>query len=447
MDISTITDAFGDVALQQPSTGVIIATILAAVLLLMSAFASGSEIAFFSLSPSDVAELEDGKFDADKKIQNLRDDSERTLATILIANNFVNVTIIMLLNYVIAGVISFGERALLLQFLFTTVILTFLLLLYGEIMPKVYARQDPLKFCRRCVGGVMFARKLFWPIENILLKSGMIAEKIIQKENHVLSVDDLEQALELTDKNDIKDEQNMLKGIIRFGDETAKEVMTSRQNIVDLDIRSNYTDVLKCIEDNNYSRIPVYQDNTDNIRGILYIKDLLPHLTKSSNFRWQSLIRPPYFVPETKKIDDLLREFQENKVHIAIVVDEFGGTSGIVTLEDILEEIVGEINDEYDEEEKFYSKLNYNTFIFEGKTLLTDLCRILNVDDEEFEEVEGDADTLAGLLLEIKGDFPSIHEKIDYKNYTFEVMNVEERRISKIKVTVHPVRNQEEEKK
>ena len=443
MDISTITDAFGDVALQQPTTGVIIATILAAVLLLMSAFASGSEIAFFSLSPSDVAELEDGKFDADKKIQNLRDDSERTLATILIANNFVNVTIIMLLNYVIAGVISFGERALLLQFLFTTVILTFLLLLFGEIMPKVYARQDPLKFCRRCVGGVMFARKLFWPIENILLKSGMLAEKIIQKENHVLSVDDLEQALELTDKNDIKDEQNMLKGIIRFGDETAKEVMTSRQNIIDLDIRSNYADVLKCIEDNNYSRIPVYQDNTDNIRGILYIKDLLPHLTKNSNFRWQSLIRPPYFVPETKKIDDLLREFQENKVHIAIVVDEFGGTSGIVTLEDILEEIVGEINDEYDEEEKFYSKLNYNTFIFEGKTLLTDLCRILNVDDEEFEEVEGDADTLAGLLLEIKGDFPSIHEKIDYKNYTFEVMNVEERRISKIKVTVHPVRNQE----
>ena len=447
MDISTITDAFGDVVLQQPTTGVIIATILAAVLLLMSAFASGSEIAFFSLSPSDVAELEDGKFDADKKIQNLRDDSERTLATILIANNFVNVTIIMLLNYVIAGVISFGERALLLQFLFTTVILTFLLLLFGEIMPKVYARQDPLKFCRRCVGGIMFARKLFWPIENILLKSGMMAEKIIQKENHVLSVDDLEQALELTDKNDIKDEQNMLKGIIRFGDETAKEVMTSRQNIVDLDIRSNYADVLKCIEDNNYSRIPVYQDNTDNIRGILYIKDLLPHLTKSSNFRWQSLIRPPYFVPETKKIDDLLREFQENKVHIAIVVDEFGGTSGIVTLEDILEEIVGEINDEYDEEEKFYSKLNYNTFIFEGKTLLTDLCRIVNVDDEEFEEVEGDADTLAGLLLEIKGDFPSIHEKIDYKNYTFEVMNVEERRISKIKVTVHPVRNQEEEKK
>ena len=407
MDISTITDAFGDVVLLYPSTGVLVAAGLAAILLGASAFASGSEIAFFSLSPADVAELEDEKTDADRKIMMLREDSERTLATILITNNFVNVTIIMLLNYVFAGIVEFGPKAYWLQFLIITVVLTFLLLLFGEIMPKVYARQDSLKFCRRCVNGIMFSRKLFWPLENVLLKSGIVAEKIIQKENHVLSVDDLEQALELTDKNDIKDEQSMLKGIIRFGDETAKEVMTSRQNIIDLDIRSTYPEVLKCIEENNYSRIPVYQDNTDNIRGVLYIKDLL--------------------------------------VHIAIVVDEFGGTSGIVTLEDILEEIVGEINDEYDEEEKFYSKLNYNTFIFEGKTLLSDFCKILNVDDEEFEEVEGDADSLAGLLLEIKGDFPSMHEKIDYKNYTFEVMNIEERRISKIKVTVHPVKENVED--
>ena len=245
--------------------------------------------------------------------------------------------------------------------------------------------------------------------------------------------------LELTDKEDIKDEKSMLQGIIRFGDETAKEVMTSRQDIVDLDIHSSFQEVLKCIVDNNYSRIPVYQDNTDNIRGILYIKDLLPYLSKPTNFRWQSLIRPPYFVPETKKIDDLLREFQDNKIHIAIVVDEFGGTCGLVTLEDILEEIVGEINDEFDEEERTYSKLNYNTYIFEGKTLLSDFCRILNLDDEEFSEVEGDADSLAGLLLEIKGDFLSMHEKIDYKNYEFEIMEIEERRISKVKVTVHPV--------
>ncbi len=369
----------------------------------------------------------------------LRDDSERTLATILIANNFVNVTIIMLCNYIFGSLVKFKSEWL--EFLCITVLLTFLLLLFGEIMPKVYSRQTPLKFCRRVVGGVMFLRKLFWPLETILIRSGMLAEKVMQKENRQLSVDDLEQALELTDKNDIKEEQSMLQGIIRFGDETAKEVMTSRQDIVDLDIRSSYADVLKCIVENNYSRIPVYQDNTDNIRGVLYIKDLLPHLGKPASFRWQSLIRPPYFVPETKKIDDLLREFQENKIHIAIVVDEFGGTCGIVTLEDILEEIVGEINDEFDEDEKTYSKLNYNTYLFEGKTLLSDFCRILQIDDDEFSDVEGDADTLAGLLLEIKGDFLSIHEKIDYLNYTFEVVGLEERRISRVKVIIHEKKN------
>ena len=433
-----ILNSLDQVQLLTPSVEAIIAGVLALLLLVVSGFASGSEIAIFSLSPNYVSELEEGKIDTDRKIIELREDSERTLATILITNNLVNVTIIMLCNYFFAHVVDFG-RAYWLQFLCITILLTFLLLLFGEIMPKVYSAHKPVDFCRKVVGPICFCRKIFYPFASILIHSGILAEKVVQKENHVLSVDELEQALELTDKDDIKNEQSMLQGIIRFGDETAKEVMTSRQNIVDLDIQSTYAEVLKCIVENNYSRIPVYQDNTDNIRGILYIKDLLPHLDKPASFRWQSLIRPPYFVPETKKIDDLLREFQENKVHIAIVVDEFGGTSGIVTLEDIMEEIVGEINDEYDEEEKFYSKLNYNTFVFEGKTLLADFCRILNIDADEFAEVEGDADTLAGLLLEIKGDFPSMHEKLDYKNYSFEVMGIEERRISKIKVTVHPV--------
>lgn len=416
-------------------------------LLVVSGFASGSEIAFFSLSPSDIDEVDLERTPTDKNIRMLREDSERTLATILITNNFVNVTIIMLCNFVFGSMVHFGPKAYWLEFLSITIILTFLLLLFGEIMPKVYSRQEPLRFCRRTVGGILVLRKIFWPLESLLIHSGVIAEKIVQKEKHLLSVDDLEQALELTDKEEIKDEQSILQGIIRFGDETAKEVMTSRQDIVDLDIRSSFTDVLKCIVENNYSRIPVYQNNTDNIRGVLYIKDLLPHLSKPASFRWQSLIRPPYFVPETKKIDDLLREFQENRVHIAIVVDEFGGTSGLVTLEDILEEIVGEINDEYDEEEKNYSKLNYNTYIFEGKTLLSDFCKILNIGDEEFSEVEGDADTLAGLLLEIKGDFPSVYEKLNYKNYSFEIMEVEDRRISKVKVIVHPLPKSEIEEK
>ncbi len=423
------------VVFQSPTSGVLIAAVLAAFLLLLSGFASASEIAFFSLSPNDVEELEPDHSQVDQQIEMLRDDSERTLATILITNNLVNVTIIMLSNYVLRNILVF--KAVWLEFLCITVLLTFILLLFGEIMPKVYSRQNPLKFCRLGARYIVVLRRLFWYLENILLMSGTFAEKLVQKENRQLSVDDLEQALELTNKNDIKDEQKMLQGIIRFGDETSKEVMTPRQDIVDLDIRSTYADVLNCIVENNYSRIPIYQDNDDNIRGVLYIKDLLPYLSKPSNFRWQSLIRPPYFVPETKKIDDLLREFQSNKVHIAIVVDEFGGTSGIVTLEDILEEIVGEINDEYDEEEKFYSKLSSNVYLFEGKTLLSDFTKILNIDDDEFSEVEGDADSLAGLILEIKGDFPSVHERISYRNYTFEIMEVEERRISKIKVTVN----------
>ena len=424
----------------QPITfGVVLAIAIAVALLFLSGFASGSEIAFFSLSPQDLDELDPEKRDEDKSIAMLRDDSERTLATILIANNFVNVTIIMLCNFILGSLVQF--RSELLEFFFITIVLTFLLLLFGEIMPKVYSRQSPLKFCRRVVGGIVFLRKFFWPLETILIKSGMLAEKVVQKETRQLSVDDLEQALELTDKEDIKDEKSMLQGIIRFGDETAKEVMTSRQDIVDLDIRSSYSDVLECVVKNNYSRIPVYQDNTDNIRGVLYIKDLLPHINKPASFRWQSLIRPPYFVPETKKIDDLLREFQENKVHIAIVVDEFGGTCGLVTLEDILEEIVGEINDEFDEDETMYSKLNYNTYLFEGKTLLSDFCRILQINADEYADVEGDADTIAGLLLELKGDFLSIHEKIDYLNYTFEVVGVEERRISRVKVIVHEKKN------
>ncbi len=437
---SFLVDFSSYISVNPIDVNVVVAILLVILLLLLSGFASASEIAFFSLSPTDVESLDPDKSSSDKLIELLRDDSERTLATVLITNNLVNVAVIMLCNYIFGSLFTFGAEWL--QFLCVTILLTFLLLLFGEIIPKVYSRRRPLAFCRKAVKGIMFFRRLFWPIETILLKSGAFAEKVIQKENRQLSVDELEQALELTDKEEIKDEQSMLQGIIRFGDETAKEIMTSRQDIVDLDIRCSYDTVLKCIVENNYSRIPVYQDNQDNIRGVLYIKDLLPHLSKGANFRWQSLIRPPYFVPETKKIDDLLRDFQENKVHIAIVVDEFGGTSGIVTLEDILEEIVGEINDEFDEDERNYTKLASNTYLFEGKTLLKDFLKILNLPDDEFDDIEGDADSLAGLLLEIKGDFPAVHEVLIYKDYKFEVLEIEERRISKVKVTVCGANNE-----
>ena len=432
----------GEVTIMAPSMGAIFSGILAAILLVFSGFASGSEIAFFSLSPNDLNELEESNNERDKRILQLGEDSERTLATILITNNLVNVAIIMLSTYFISHLISFGNAAWWLEFLVITILLTFLLLLFGEIIPKVYCGQHSLAMCRRFCGGIAILRKLFYPMASVLIRSGIWASKVVQKESHVLSVDDLEQALELTDEEELKEEKNMLEGIVRFGDETAKEVMTSRQDVVDLDFRSKFPEVIKCIVENNYSRIPVYQGSIDNVRGILYIKDLLPHLSKPANFRWQSLIRPPYFVPETKKIDDLLREFQENKVHIAVVVDEFGGTSGIITLEDILEEIVGEINDEYDEEEKNYVRINSNTYVFEGKTLLSDFYKIMDLDDEIFEEVEGDADSLAGLLLEIKGDFPELHERIDYKNFTFEVTELDEHRISKIKVVIHEIKEE-----
>lgn len=436
MDFSSIYASFAQVVITPPSVGMIACIVITVLLLVASGLASGSEIAFFSLSPKDLANLNPERDERDRKIQLLRDDSERTLATILIANNLVNVTIIMLCNYIFGAIVDFGN-SFWLQFICVTVLLTFLLLLFGEVIPKVYARQSSLAFCRVCINGLFLVRKLTWPFASLLLHSGVVAEKVIHQDAHVLSVDELEQALELTDKDTIKDEQTMLQGIIRFGDETTKDVMTLRQDIVDIDINATFDEVLACVVENNYSRIPVSQNSTDNIRGVLYIKDLLPFLSKPKTFRWQSLMRPPYFVPETKKIDDLLRDFQENKVHIAIVVDEFGGTSGLITLEDILEEIVGEINDEYDDEEKSYTKLNVNTYLFEGKTLVSDFCKVLEVDDEEFSEVDGDADTIAGILLELKGDFLKQGERLEYRNYSFEVVEMEGRRISKVKVIVH----------
>ncbi len=435
MDISFLQDVIDEVHFMEPSSGVLFAIVLAVFLLGMSAFASGSEIAFFSLSPSDLNSMDPEKNSKDRNIEFLREDSERTLATILVTNNFVNVTIIMLCNFIFGSIIDFGN-AYWLQFLCITVLLTFLLLLFGEIMPKVFARQNSLSFCRSVVGGILFARKLFWPIETILLRSSVVAEHILRKDNHVLSVDELGQALDLTDKNEIKDEQSMLRGIIRFGDESVKEIMTSRKDVVDIDIKTPFSKVVKCIVENNYSRIPVYQDNSDNIRGVLYIKDLLLHIGKPDTFRWQSLIRPPYFVPETKKVDDMLREFQDNRVHIAIVVDEFGGTSGIVTLEDVLEEIVGEIHDEYDDDDKTYRRINSNTYVFDGKTLLSDFSRILNIPDDEFSDIEGEADTLAGLMLEMKGDFPSVHETFEYDKFLFEILEISERRIASVKVVI-----------
>lgn len=436
-----LADIFNSISVNTPETSSIIAIVAAGILLLASGFASASEIAFFSLSPTDLSELEDGKHPSDEKIEKLINDKERLLATILITNNFVNVAIIMLCNIFFMQVFDFGSPVA--EFLVLTVILTFLLLLFGEIMPKIFSAQNVLKFCRFSAPGIWACRSLFYPLASVLVRSTSFLNKHFARKNHNISVDELSQALELTDKAELSEESNILEGIIRFGGETAKEVMTSRLDVVDLDIRTPYTEVLKCVVENAYSRIPIYADTSDNIKGVLYIKDLLPHLNKGDNFRWQTLIRPAYFVPETKMIDDLLRDFQANKIHIAIVVDEFGGTSGIVTMEDIIEEIVGEIHDEYDDEERTYAILNDHTWVFEAKTQLTDFFKVTKIDEDTFDEVIGDADTLAGLLLELKGEFPILHEKLRFEQYEFEVLEMDNRRILKVKFTILPPKTDE----
>jgi len=430
-----LADLFDGVTVYPPSVGAIIAITLAILLLFASGFVSASEIAFFSLSPNDLSEIEEEEHSSDKRITALLKDSERLLATILISNNFVNVTIIMLCNFFFAEVVNFGGSVIV-EFLVITVILTFLLLLFGEIMPKIYSAQHTLRFCRMAAPVISVLTKVFAPLSNLLVRSTFIVNKCVAKRNYNLSVDELSHALELTDKAELSEESNILEGVIRFGGETAKEVMTPRLDMVDLDITSTFKEVLDCVVENGYSRVPIYEDSRDNIKGILYIKDLLPHLKKGEDFQWQNLVRPAYFVPETKMIDDLLRDFQANKIHIAIVVDEFGGTSGIVTMEDIIEEIVGEINDEYDEEEHSYVKVNDHTYVFEAKTLLSDFYKIVKIDSDTFEDIEGDADTLAGLLLEIKGEFPKLHEKLEYDNFLFEVLEMDARRILKVKVII-----------
>ena len=438
-----LANVFNGISVHSPTISAIIAIVLAGLLLLVSGFASASEIAFFSLSPSDLNAIDEKKHPSDEKIRKLLDDTERLLATILITNNFVNVTIIMLCNFFFMSVFEFHSPIA--EFLILTVILTFLLLLFGEIMPKIYSAQKTLAFCRFSAPGIWMFRSLFYPVASMLVRSTSFLNKHFARKNHNISVDELSHALELTDKAELKEENNILEGIIRFGGETAKEVMTSRLDVVDLDIRTPFKDVLQCIIENAYSRIPIYSENRDNIKGILYIKDLLPYLNKV-DFRWQSLIRPAYFVPETKMIDDLLRDFQANKIHIAIVVDEFGGTSGIVTMEDIIEEIVGEIHDEYDDEERTYAVLNDHTWVFEAKTQLTDFYKITKVDEEVFDEVAGDSDTLAGLLLELKGEFPALHEKVTYDHYEFEVLEMDNRRILKVKFTINTLPSDSDKK-
>ncbi len=414
--------------------GDIIALVCAGCALLISGFISGSEIAYFSLTPAQLEELDETP--KGETIRRFLSYPERLLATILIANNLVNVTIVILCNYALGPIFeSLGE---VLSFILQTVILTFLILLFGEILPKLYSNSNTVKWAKFASGGIGFAIKLFYPISSMLERSSSIVKRVVTKKAANISTDELSQALEITDVK-AADDKEMLQGILKFGDTTASEIMTPRIDITDIDIDSTFDEVMEIVLSSGYSRLPVYEKTQDDIKGVLYSRDLLPYVGHAAgDFRWQSLIRETFFVPESRMIDDLLEDFRKLKNHMAIVVDEFGGTQGVVTLEDVLEEIVGDINDEYDDDEKMYKKLPDNTFIFEGKTLLNDFFRVTELNEDDYKEVIEDAETLAGMLLAIKGDFPKEKEPLVYGRCRFLILDIVNHRIASVRVMVMP---------
>ncbi len=413
----------------------IIIFVVIALLLAVSGFASSSESAFFSLTPQNLNDMETANTPTDQRVFALLKKSEYLLATILITNNFVNVAIVMLSALLVDKLLIFNETWV--EFLVETVVITFLLLLFGEIMPKVYSQQDPVKVARRNARPLTLLCKLCKPFAFLLVKSTKSVNRLARPRHDSLSIDDVNEAIDLTtsDKG-IDEEKEILKGIANFGNTNVDSVMTTRLDMITVSSKMPYSEVLRIVEEYGYSRIPVVNNSQDDIRGILYIKDLLPHLGKSNTFKWQTLVRPAYFVPETKKIDDLLREFQKNKIHVAIVVDEFGGTLGMVTMEDILEEVVGDISDEYDDEEKLYTKIDDKTYRFEAKIPLNNFFKATEIDPDTFGHNTEEADTLAGLLLELKGDFPAKGEKIVFDRYTFEITALGKHRIQRVTLTI-----------
>lgn len=417
------------------TTGVGLSLVVIAILLGFSALISGSEVAYFSLSPAEKHKIAGRSLKRNIYVHKNLESPEQLLATILVANNFINVGVVIISSFTVDSLVDFSQEPIL-GFIIQVIVISFIILLFGEIIPKVYSTHHALKFARFIAFPLYFLIKILKPINSILIYSTSFINSRIKAYNQHISVDELSQALELTSQNELKEDKDILKGIVKFGNKSVVEIMRSRVDVVSADIDFSFSKIMKLITETGFSRIPVYSETFDNIKGILYIKDLLPHAHKSATFRWQTIIRPPFYVPETKKIDDLLEEFQKNKVHMAIVVDEYGGTSGIVTLEDVLEEIVGEISDEFDEEEKFYTKISENKYLFDGKTLLNDFYKVIQTEDTIFDEVKGEADTLAGLYLELKGEIPSKNDTITYKNYVFTIEAVDNRRIKQIKVEI-----------
>jgi len=417
------------------TSGIAISLAIILILLVFSALLSGSEVAYFSLGPTEKHKIA-GKLSRKNfhLLKNL-ESPEQLLATILVANNFVNVGIVILSSFTIDSLVNFTDEPII-GFCCQVLVISSVILLFGEIIPKIYSTRHSLKFARFISTPLYYLIKILKPLNSVLIFSTSFINNRIRAYNQHISVDELSQALELTSPTELKEDKDILKGIVKFGNKSVVEIMHSRVDVVSADLDFSFTKIMNLITETGFSRIPVYSESFDNIKGILYIKDLLPHAQKGDSFRWQSIIRPPFYVPETKKIDNLLEDFQKNKVHMAIVVDEYGGTSGIVTLEDVLEEIVGEITDEFDEEEKFYTKISENKYLFDGKTMLNDFYKIVHSEDSVFDDVKGEADTLAGLILELKGEIPVKNDTISYKNYVFSIEAVDNRRIKQIKVEI-----------
>lgn len=414
----------------------LIGLIILIILLFFSAMVSGSEIAFFSLGSIEKNELKQSGSNKDNLVIALTETPKRLLATILIANNFVNVSIVILSTYLITLMFNLVEFPVL-AFVIQAIVVTSLILVVGEIMPKIYATQRSVLFCHTMASPLKALIKVFYPLSTVLIKSTSIIDKRISGKGHQLSRSELSDAIEITtDDDEGEKERQILQGIVRFGDIDVKEIMKSRTDITAIDNQISFDELQQVILESGYSRMPVYNDTFDNIDGILYVKDLLVHLDQKSEFKWQNLVRPAFFIPENKKINDLLKEFQEKKVHLAVVVDEYGGTSGIVTLEDVIEEIIGDISDEFDvdEDEVVFDKLDDHTYMFEGKTTLIDFCRIIEEDENIFDEVKGDSDSLAGLILELTGEIPDAKQRVRFENFIFVVADVDNRRIKQIKV-------------
>ena len=433
-------DPFSSVIVFQLALPEIISLIVLFILLIASAMVSGSEVALFSLKPTDF-EVDESKMTSQEKILvKLLDKPKKLLATILIANNFINIAIVLLYSSISELLRSSHDVEFLgisLTFIIDIVIVTFLLLLFGEIFPKVYANRNSIKFSHFMAYPLLFLDKILTPVSLPLRNFSNLIQSRLGKQKPNLSVDQLSHALELTRESETSsEEKKILKGIVSFGTIDVREVMKPRLDIFALNYEESFKDIINLITSEGYSRIPVYQDDIDNVVGILYIKDLLPYIDKSA-FKWQSLMREPYFVPENKKLDDLLNEFKAKKNHLAIVVDEYGGTSGLITLEDIIEEIVGDISDEFDDEDIIYSKIDSKTYVFEGKTSMKDFYQILKVEEEtieKFEAVRSEAETIAGFLLEITKGFPNKNQEIKFEWYRFIAEVIDDKRIKQIKV-------------